>query len=464
MRGAVLRVGGYLVGAALSVVSAALLFRHLGVRDTGRYVTIITLVGLFGGLTEAGLWGIAVRELSATAGPRAGSLMRDIVGLRIALSMAAALVAVAFAATVGYAPVMIAGTAICAFGFVLQNVQVTWSAALAARLRFGWATTLDLGRQILTVAGIVVLVLAGAGLLPLLAIAIPAGIAILVPTALLIRRDVAIWPRFDLAVWRNLLRDVLPFVAATAVAALYFRVALILVSLVADERQTGFFGASFRVTEVFVAVPVLIVGAALPIFSRAAADDPERLRFGIQRVVNTTTIFGAMIVLGIFVGAGDIIRIVAGTEFGPAAEVLQLQCLGLLGGFVSAVWGFALLSLGRYRAILAVTCGPLVLIIMLTLALAPTYGAVGAAIATAIGDFAFAVVGWIVLNRAIAPHRIAALPIVRALLLAVPFAALTLVGGVAPLVLGTFGAGLYALSIWMLGWLPVDLLKDLRGS
>lgn len=68
-----LRVGGHLVGAAFSVVPAALLLRHLGVRDAGRYVTVTTLVGLFGGLIEAGLSSIAVRELSATVDPRASS-------------------------------------------------------------------------------------------------------------------------------------------------------------------------------------------------------------------------------------------------------------------------------------------------------------------------------------------------------------------------------------------------------
>jgi O-antigen/teichoic acid export membrane protein len=464
VRGGVLRVGGYLFGAALSVVSAALLFRHLGVRDAGRYVTVMTLVALFGGLTEAGLSSIAVRELSASADPRTSTLMRDIVGLRIALSTVAALASVAFAAAVGYSSLLIVGTALCAFGYVLQNVQVTWAAALAARLRFGWATTLELGRQAFTVAGIVVLVLAGAGLLSFLALAIPAGLAILVATAWLVRRDIPLRPRFDPAVWRRLLREVLPFAAATAVAALYFRVSLILVSLVTDERQTGLFGASFRIVEVFITIPVLIVGAALPIFSRAAASDPERLRFGIQRVVDTTTIFGAMLVLGIFVGASDIIAVVAGAQFSDASDVLQIQCLGLLGAFVSAVWGFALLSLGRYREILMITCGLLLVNVVLTLALAPAYGATGGAVATAIGEITFAVVGPFVLNRAIAPQRVSLLPIVRALLLAVPFAAFVLVGGVPPLILGGLAAGLYALAVWMLGWLPVDLVKDLRGA
>ena len=465
VRGGVLRVAGYGFGAALSVISASLLFRHLGVADAGRYVTVTTLVALFGGVTEAGLWSISVRELSVTAGaPARRDLMRDIVGLRLALSTAAGLVAIGFAAASGYAPVMVAGAALCALGMVVQNVQLTWSAALAARLRFGWVAGLDLVRQVVSVGGIILLVLAGAGLLPLLALAVPAAIAVAVPTALLVRSDVSLAPRLDPAVWRRLLRDVLPFAAATAVGALYFRVSLILVSLITVERQTAFFAVSFRIVEVLVVVPLLMVSAALPIFARAAVGDGERLRFGIQRVLDTTAIFGAVVVLGVFVAADDIIAIVAGSDFGPAATVLRIQCLGLLGTFVSAVWGYGLLSLGRHRALLLLVSVPLVLNVVLTLALAPLYGARGGATATVVGELALAVAGLLLLARAIAPHRVAVLPMARAFALAVPFTALALVDGGPLLLTGVVAAALYLLAIWALGWLPANLMKDLLGS
>src|SRR5688572_5733180 len=71
IRGAALRVVGYAVALGLSVLSAALLFRHLGVVDGGRYVTVLSLVALVGGLTEGGLTAIGVREL-ATRPPAEG--------------------------------------------------------------------------------------------------------------------------------------------------------------------------------------------------------------------------------------------------------------------------------------------------------------------------------------------------------------------------------------------------------
>jgi O-antigen/teichoic acid export membrane protein len=462
-RGGLLRVGGYLLGAALSIVSAAFLFRHLGVGGGGRYVIATTIVALFGGLTDAGLWSIAVRELSAGSRTDTRTVMRDIVGLRLVLSTAAAIVAVAFTAVAGYGPVLVIGVAAVALAMILQSLQLTWSAALAAQLRFGWMAGLDLARQIVTVAGIVVLALAGASLLPFLLLTVPAVIVALVPTAILVRGEIPLLPRFDHLAWRRLIRDVLPFAAATAAGALYFSVALILMSLISDETQTGYFSASFRVVSVLFALPGLIVGSALPIFARAAVDDPARLRFGVQRVVDTTTIFGTIVVLGVFVGAKDIIAIVAGPEFKPAAGVLQIQCLGLLGSFVTAVLVYALLSLGRYRAILLLTCGPLISNAALTVALAPAYGAAGAAAATAFGELMLACAAAVVLRRAMAPHAIRLTSVVRSIALAIPFAGLALVAGVPSLVLAVLAGGLYLAAVWLLGWLPEGLLGDLRA-
>jgi O-antigen/teichoic acid export membrane protein len=323
---------------------------------------------------------------------------------------------------------------------------------------------LELTKQLVITIGIVALVMAGSTLLPFLLLAVPAALAALLPTMALVRADISLRPRFHRAAWGSLIAEVLPFAAATAAAAIYFSVAQVLVSLICNAHQTGYFGASFRVVSVLFAIPGLMVGAALPIFARAAAEDPERLRFGVQRVGETTAIFGTIVVLGVFVGAKDIIAIVAGAQFGPAAAVLQIQCLGLLGSFVTAVFVYGLLSLGRYRAILILTCGPLVTNTVLTAALAPSYGARGAAFATAVGELMLAFASAIVLKRTIAPPAIRLVPIVRSIAMAVPFAALTLIGGVPSLMLAALACCLYSVVIWRLGWLPEGLWKDLRTA
>jgi O-antigen/teichoic acid export membrane protein len=62
IRGGVLRTAAYAVGTGLTVLSAAVLIRHLGSSDFGRYVTIVSLVTIVGSITEDGMTNLGVSE------------------------------------------------------------------------------------------------------------------------------------------------------------------------------------------------------------------------------------------------------------------------------------------------------------------------------------------------------------------------------------------------------------------
>jgi O-antigen/teichoic acid export membrane protein len=462
IRGGGLRIAGYLVGVLLSVGSAALLFRHLGVTDGGRYVTVLSLVALFGGLTDAGLAGIAVRELVRTEGTKRREFVRSLLGLRIVLSVLAVAGATAFAAAVGYPSAMVAGTALVGLGLLLSGVQVALGTSLMASLRFGWVTLLDLWRQVVLVALIVVLVLAGAGLLPFFAVPVAASLAALVPTALLVRGDIPLSASFRVPAWMGLLREVLPYALATAVTAVYFRVAIILVSLINSSEQTGYFGASFRIVEVVIGIPQLAIGAAFPIFARTADRDPERFAYGVQRVLDVSILLGGLVMVGLLVGAPAAIDIVAGPDFGPAASVLRIQSIGLFASFVAAVWMYVLLSLARYRAILMLNLVTLLINVVLTVVLASVAEARGAAVATVVGEATLAVAaGFVVYRSGLIPISLRVLP--RVALAAAPPAALALVSDGPAFLLALVAAVAYIVLVWVLGAVPPELRDEFRG-
>ena len=73
-RGGALRVGGYLIGALLGAAAAALLFRHLGPVETGRYAIALTLVAVISALSDLGLTAVGVREISALGEGRVDQL------------------------------------------------------------------------------------------------------------------------------------------------------------------------------------------------------------------------------------------------------------------------------------------------------------------------------------------------------------------------------------------------------
>jgi O-antigen/teichoic acid export membrane protein len=462
IRGGALRVTSYGAGVLLSVGAAALLFRHLGVVDGGRYVTVLSLMGLFAGIADAGLITVGVRELTIRRGADRSHFLQNLLGLRIALTVLAVAGATAFAAIAGYPSVMVAGTVVAGVGFLLAGIQGALGTSLMARLRLGWVSMLEFLRNAVTVVLIVALVVAGAGLLPFFATSIVAGIAILIPTALLVRGDIPLMPQFHTGAWKRIMRDLLPYAAATAVVAVYFRIAIIIVSLISSPEQTGYFGASFRIVEVVIGLPQLAIGAAFPIFAHAAQSDRARLAYGVQRVFEASLLLGGLVLVGFGLGAPLAIRIVAGPDFAPAADVLRIQSVGLFCSFVAATWGFTLLSLHRHRQILWLSVLPLVVNVVLTLILASIADARGAAVATTIGEAVYMIAAGIATARALdgalnwrAVPRVAAALVLPALLLLVP--------GLPSLVAVLIGVPLFLLVAYALGAVPDELLDEVRA-
>ena len=462
IRGGAIRLLTYLVGVAATVASAALLFRHLGVGDSGRYVLVLSLVTLTAGLTDAGLSTLGVRELALRGGEDRHHFVRNLLGLRAAFSLVGALVACAYAVVAGYGGTLVLGTALAGLGVVVQNLQGTLATSLQAELRLGWVSLADLLRQLVTVLGIVGLVLLGASLLPFFVVGVIAGAAALVMTAVLVRRAMPFAPAFESLRWIQLLRETLPFALAVAVAALYFRVAILLVDLVSSSTQTGYFGVSFRIVEVLVVIPQLVIGAGFPIVARAARDDADHLRYGLQKMLDASLLLGALIAVGLGVGAPVAINLLAGREFEPAVPVLQWHALALVFSFAAAVFGYGLLSLSRHRAILAMTTAALLTSVTGVLVLASLEGAAGAAAATAAAELVLVLSGWLLLARGQGGLRLELRSIPRLALaaaVAVVPAFLLPAGLAAVAALLIFGAAAH-----VLGAVPDELLVEARSA
>jgi O-antigen/teichoic acid export membrane protein len=423
IRGGAMRSIGYVVGLALGLVSAPLLTRHLGVVDFGRFVTVGSLIMIVAILADAGLTTVGVREYAVRDAEGRHRLMRNLVAIRLVVAIVGAAGAVLFAVVAGYEGVLVAGTALGGIGLIFMLAQHTYIIPLTAELRLGLATLLDLLRQALTVVGVVVLVVAGAELLPFFIIPIPVGIIVLLATVLAIRGHARLKPRIERVEWAYLLTETLPAAAASTLASLFYRVAIVMMSVIASATQTGYFSASFRVVEAFVAVPSLLVGSAYPVLSRAADTDPDRLAYGFQRLFEVCVIVGAWIALAIIVGAEPIIDVVAGEDFSPAIPVLQIQGLALAATFLVALFGGTLWTVRAKRQLVTGNLAGVLCAITLTGALAPLAGAKGAAIAMTCAESVLA--AW--LGVALLRSR----PELRPSLRVLPSVALALIIGVA---------------------------------
>jgi O-antigen/teichoic acid export membrane protein len=464
IRGSVLRLGGYLLGTLAMVASSAVVIRHLGVVNTGRFLTVTALITIVSTISDLGLTGFSMREY-ATGGRSDGRrLLRNLLGIRLVLALGGVSIAVLFGLLVGYPAVMVIGTVIAGLGMVFFVVQDGCSIPLQVGLRFGWVAGLQLAIQVGMAIEAVLLALAGVGLLPFFALQLPIVIPVLVVTTVIGGHDSRLIPALEIEQWRRMVGRILPFSAAVVLSVVYFQIAQIMVSLLSSPTQTGYFGVSFRVLASFTILPPLVVSSALPLLARAARDDAERFDYASRKLVETMVLAGCGLALALFLGAAFAIHVIAGSGYENSVEVLRILSVALLGTFVIAARGYALLSLDRLRAMLASNAVALTVVLACGIPLISAYGAKGAAIAMVAAELALALCYERSLSHKRPELRLDPGFLLRAAAATLLAGAVASVFGLPPVVAAVLGSALYVAALLALGIIPAEIREALfRG-
>lgn len=465
IRGGAIRGAAYAAAILLNAATVPLMTRHLGVADFGRFVTASSFVMIVAGVTEFGLSGIGTREYALASPAERRGLLANLLGLRTVLTLAGLALVALLMVLGGYPRVVVLGMLVSGAGLVLLNLQQTYSIALTAQLDWGVASVFELINSVVVAAGTVLLVLIGAQLFPFFLVSVASSLAALLAAAVYLRRRVSLLPLFELDEWRGLVRDALPFAAAATVAILYPRVGLIMVSLISNAHQTGYYSTAFKVVEVIGGTSALIASSAFPVFARAGRDDHERLRYAVGKVGDTALIAGTYVTLSLVIAAPFVIAVLGGKAFAPAVPVLRLQALALLGGFLAATWSYTLLSLRMHGPLLRATLAALAVSVALSIALVPSLGAEGASIASAVCEFVVAGAYLLALARGHA-HLRPSFAILPRVLLAALVALSVVVLPLPSIALWAIASVAYLTLIAVLGVLPAEILRVLarRGS
>jgi O-antigen/teichoic acid export membrane protein len=461
IRGSALRLLGYALIVALSVLSLALITRHLGVERFGEYTTVLSLVSIVLAITDVGMSVIGTREFAVRRGAEREELMSDLLGLRVSLTAIGVVGVAGFALAAGYPPALLAGAVLAGLGTIGLVVQHTYTIPISAELRLGTLSALEVARQVLSVAAIVAILALGGGVLPLLAVVLAVNLVLIAPTAALARRQISVRIRIRPRRWLALLRLTVSFSLATAVGMLYIYAAQVITSLVASEHQSGLFAASFRVFVVAGGMFALLVNGALPMLARAARDDHERLAYALTRIFESSLILGVAAALAMIGAAQFAIHVVAGPNYAQAAGVLQIQGPALIATFVLAGWSFGLLALERYRQMLLANAAALAVSVSLTMVLAASHGAKGAALATVCGESVLSLGTLLVLRRAAPGFRPKAATLAKVALAAIPGIWLALDSSLPSLARGLLAVGAYGLVVVLTKAVPDEVFDML---
>jgi O-antigen/teichoic acid export membrane protein len=347
-------------------------------------------------------------------------------------------------------------------GLVLQLLQQGFTVPLAAELRFGAIAALDFLRQALTAAAVILLVALGASVTAFLAASIPVGIVVGVVTLFMLRGHLALRGRTDPAELSHLAREAFAVAGATILASLFYRLSVVITSVLSTAEETGYYAASQRVIEMLIPFVSLVNSATFPVLSRAAHTAFARLAYGVQQVFEVNVVLGAWTGLILLLGAEPIILFLGGSEFEGAVPALRIQAFAIAATFLAAAWGTALIALRAQRALFWATAVGVGVGASLTLVLAPAEGAQGTAVAVMVGEVVRALATGVALVRVQAElrPRLAFLP---KLLVALGLAGLVGLLGIDAILACAIASVIYFGLLALTGALPPELWRAFRA-
>jgi O-antigen/teichoic acid export membrane protein len=189
-------------------------------------------------------------------------------------------------------------------------------------------------------------------------------------------------PEFQFSVWKDFMVRSAPIAMGMIFSVLYFRLDIMMLQLMTEEKVVGFYSAAYKLFEVAVVLPHSFMLVLFPTLVEEYHSDRPQFKDRFKKALAMYTLIGGSIALALWVFSQGIITLMYGDTFLSSISVLDILSGVVLLFFINFLLSNILIISGRERFNTWNLVGATVLNAILNLALIPLYGAIGAAWAT----------------------------------------------------------------------------------
>jgi len=409
-----IQIFGKALTALMSVAIVKIITSYLGVEGYGAYTTVYEFLAFFSIAIDLGLFTIGVREMSKDE-TKIPLILGNILSIRTILgvlilggSILTAFLIPAYQGT--FIPL---GVAIATITTFLNIINGTLTTVLQVHLKMESSVyALVIGKIISLIYMVWVILISfkdnsEAGFYQLLIAGIIGNAVMLLITYFATRKYTTIHFRFDWIFWREVVGKSLPYGIALILNTIYFRLDVILLSLMKDNMEVGIYGVALRMLEVLMIVPIFFMNAVLPIMTRFLREKNEKLITLWQYSFDFLFAIGLPILVGTNLLARPIVKLISSEEFLSRPEAgfwgsdvaLQILMFALLLIFLNTLFSFTLVALEKQAKLLWINLGCVFFKLAVSLAIIPSFGFRGAAVSSVLAEFFILVFVFIIVHK-----------------------------------------------------------------
>lgn len=401
-----IQFAGKIVTAVLSVFVLKMISQYLGTAGYGDYTTVYQYLAFFGIAADFGIFTITVKEMSKDQ-TKIPMILGNVLGLRTVL----ALITMGLAAIVVFfipsysGTVIPIGVLIATLATIFTLLNGTISSVLQVHLKMEYSTIGLIVGKIVSVgyiAAVVFTLYTGnveKGFEHLMWSGVAGNLIMMVITAYYVRRFCKISYRFDFDYWKKIFLTSLPYGVALVLNTIYFRLDVLLLSILLPHTQTladgttkcsaalcgdteaGLFGVGMRFLEMMVIIPIYYMNSVLPVMTRFLEEKSEKILKVIQYSFDFLAAIAMPIMVGGYILAAPIIRLISDDDFVSGALhpygsdiAVKLLMFAMFFSFLNSLFGFTLVVLNRQSHLMFINAACVVFNVVANLILIPEYG------------------------------------------------------------------------------------------
>ncbi|MDR6195963.1 flippase [Siphonobacter sp. SORGH_AS_0500] len=190
--------------------------------------------------------------------------------------------------------------------------------------------------------------------------------------------------RFDLSLAKHLLLMSWPLIVNEFFIFIYMRADQFMIESLADSAELGRYSAALRLSEVWYFIATALVSSFYPSILQLKNSDEAAFHRGYQQLLTLLAFISISISVGTCFFADTLVNLLFGNQYEGVAQILIVHIWAGVFVFLGVGTSNWFILYGHQRFMLYKTLIGALVNVILNLVLIPTYGAVGASVATLI--------------------------------------------------------------------------------
>jgi O-antigen/teichoic acid export membrane protein len=339
------------VGNALLAFLVARILYAAGLGVYSAALEYYSLIALAGGM---GATDFLVREIAKDLS-RTNSY---VVHLSVMVSLASVVLAALFLIALphlGYSAELATSMYVIILAIIPGTLGTIQGAVFVAHQRVEFVTYTTLVATIVNIAVSVYLLMIGHGAISLVIAFVVVQWVVMFCYFYFINRHIVVlhW-EFDFSFALSLLREIKTFAVLSVLGGLFARPEVIILSIVQNETQIGFYSAALKAVDVWHIIPQIYMTNVFPVLSRSYHLADEKSQIILGKSVKYFLAMSLPLSVGMAVAAEPIVNLLYGSGFEPSIVALRLLAWNVPLFSLSSILWRALAARGQQSLVLRV--------------------------------------------------------------------------------------------------------------